>query len=124
MQARRRAGAEKAERRIRSGQKVSASGKPRAAETDIRFGDALRSARRTLGLSVRDFAVKAGLAPSMLSRIENGGRKDLRLSTAVRLCRAAGLSLDYVTGLSASVDDLKLERIRKLVRDLSGAVEL
>jgi transcriptional regulator with XRE-family HTH domain len=87
------------------------------------LGHAVRDARSVSGKSLRELAAEVGMTPSMLSKIENGSRKDLRLSTAVRLCRAVGLSLDQLTGLSKDVIDLRLVRARKMLKELSQSLE-
>ena len=60
----------------------------------------MRAARRRLNLTLNTAAKLAGVDRSVLSKIETGERADVRLSTAVSLCRALGLSLDDVTGLN------------------------
>lgn len=87
----------------------------------VRFGQILRRARQEHGLTIAEAAELADLAPSMLSRIENGNR-NLLLPTASRLCRALGLSLDRAIGLADDVIDFRLARTRAaleaLLRDL------
>lgn len=65
----------------------------------ISIGAALRAARLERGLSLTDVARDAGISISLLSRIETGDRDDLRLSTAVALCRTLGLSIDKMANL-------------------------
>jgi DNA-binding Xre family transcriptional regulator len=83
------------------------------------LGEAVRDARGVSGKSLRELAAEVGMTPSMLSKIENGSRKDLRLSTAVRLCRAVGLSLDQLTGLTSQVADRRLARAIKALQEIS-----
>ena len=79
--------------------KKPAGGQLAKGSRKIAIGAALRVARTKLGLSLTDVARDAKISISMLSRIEAGTRDDLRLSTAVALCRTLGLSLDEIAGL-------------------------
>jgi transcriptional regulator with XRE-family HTH domain len=58
----------------------------------------VRALRERRKLSLNELARRSGIAPSVLSRVETGERDDLRLSTAVRLCRALEISLDQLAG--------------------------
>lgn len=58
-----------------------------------RFGRAVRRAREARDLSVRAAAALLGLPPSALQLIE-AGERDTSVSTAVRIARKLGLSID------------------------------
>lgn len=63
------------------------------------FSASLCAARKRQGLTIRQVAGRAGLSVSGVSRAEVTG--GATLDTAVRLCRALGLSLDAVTAPAA-----------------------
>jgi transcriptional regulator with XRE-family HTH domain len=60
------------------------------------WGQKVRAARERLGLTLNEAARRANVDKGLLYRIETGERTDVRLSTAVALCKALGLSLDYI----------------------------
>lgn len=65
------------------------------------FGQRLRAARKAKQLTQRALAQAAGLrAPHLLSYLETGGRVTLQAATIVGLCRALGVSADYLLGLT------------------------
>jgi transcriptional regulator with XRE-family HTH domain len=49
------------------------------------FGKWLAVQRKLSGMSIRQTAEKAGLEPSFYCKIENGLRKDIRLSTIAKI---------------------------------------
>lgn len=62
------------------------------------YGSRIHEARRTLGLSLRELAERAGVAASFLSRLENDDIKDLSFERAIAICDALGMSLDELAG--------------------------
>lgn len=60
------------------------------------IGDKIALRRKQLGWSQTDLARKIGIAPSRISEFENGIKTDCNLSTAKRLARALGCSIDYL----------------------------
>ena len=70
------------------------------------IGSLIRSARRRKGLSSKELAKFAGMAPSNLSRLESD-RSDVRISTVLRVLDAMGLTLDVVPAPTADIDDVR-----------------
>ena len=60
----------------------------------LNFGKALRRIREKRGLSQGDVFRCSGLERTYISRIESGLIEDPRISTAVILARALGVSVD------------------------------
>jgi len=58
-------------------------------------------ARARRKLSLNEVARAAHISPSVLLRMERGERANVRLTTAIGLCEALGLSLDALFGLRA-----------------------
>jgi transcriptional regulator with XRE-family HTH domain len=58
-----------------------------------RFGSNVRNARRELGWTQEDLSARTGLAVVQVSRIERG-KREIRLSTLVRLLESLGKSPD------------------------------
>jgi transcriptional regulator with XRE-family HTH domain len=58
----------------------------------------VRKRRRALGLSQQAVAVRAGLSVSMVAQIEQGAKKDPRVSTVSALAGALEVSVDYLIG--------------------------
>ena len=61
-----------------------------------RIGD-LRTGK---GLSQKEFSELIGIAPSQLSRIENGETKTISSDILIKLSKALGVSADYILGLT------------------------
>ncbi|MEP1034404.1 helix-turn-helix transcriptional regulator [Ekhidna sp.] len=57
----------------------------------IRFGKHLRSKRESLGLTSAEMARKSDIGRGNYANIESG-KKDLQLSTIMKLCKGFGLS--------------------------------
>ena len=62
------------------------------------IGEKIAVRRQQLGWSQTDLAQKIGIAPSRISEFESGLKTDCNLSTAKRLARALGCSIDYLAG--------------------------
>ena len=60
------------------------------------IGEKIATRRKQLGWSQTDLARKIGIAPSRISEFESGLKTDCNLSTAKRLARALGCSIDYL----------------------------
>jgi len=60
------------------------------------IGEKIATRRKQLGLTQTDLARKIGIASSRISEFENGIKTDCNLSTAKRLARALGCSIDYL----------------------------
>jgi transcriptional regulator with XRE-family HTH domain len=68
--------------------------------------------REQHGLSLQDVADRAELSKSHIWDLEQGRARNPTVDTAVRLARAFGVSLDYMTGLSNNVPTLHPEALR------------
>ena len=64
-------------------------------------GQRIRDLRERRGLSLRVLAKTAGVTKSAIHAVETGARrgKRLTLETGMKLARALGVSLDYLTGM-------------------------
>jgi transcriptional regulator with XRE-family HTH domain len=62
------------------------------------IGGKIAARRQQLGWSQTDLAQKIGISPSRISEFESGLKTDCNLSTAKRLARALGCSIDYLAG--------------------------
>ena len=60
------------------------------------IGEKIAVRRQQLGWTQTDLARVIGIAPSRISEFENGLKTDCNLSTAKRLARALGCSIDYL----------------------------
>jgi transcriptional regulator with XRE-family HTH domain len=60
------------------------------------IGEKIAARRQQLGWTQTDLAREIGIAPSRISEFENGMKTDCNLSTAKRLARALGCSIDYL----------------------------
>jgi len=58
----------------------------------------MRKRRLQLGWSQGELSRQTGIPTTRLSEFENGGRTDMTLSTALKLARALGMSLDALAG--------------------------
>ncbi|MEI5100280.1 helix-turn-helix domain-containing protein [Streptomyces sp. PmtG] len=56
----------------------------------------LRRARKIAGLSQRELATAAGLSASLIQKVEQGERTDIRLETAHALARALGITTSHL----------------------------
>jgi len=60
------------------------------------IGEKIAIRRKQLGWSQTELAQRIGIAPSRISEFESGLKTDCNLSTAKRLARALGCSIDYL----------------------------
>ena len=60
------------------------------------IGEKIAARRKQLGWTQTELARKIGIASSRISEFENGIKTDCNLSTAKRLARALGCSIDYL----------------------------
>lgn len=63
-------------------------------------------------LSLQEVADRAGLSKSHIWELEQGRARNPTVDTAVRLARAFGVSLDYMTGLSENAPTLHPDALR------------
>jgi transcriptional regulator with XRE-family HTH domain len=68
--------------------------------------------REQRGLSLQAVAERADLSKSHIWELEQGRARNPTVDTAVRLARAFGVSLDYMTGLSDDAPTLHPEALR------------
>jgi len=68
-------------------------------ETLLR-GDRTKAARVARGWTQKDLSEKSGLHVPLLSELERGSGRDIRISTLAALARALEVSADYLLGLS------------------------
>lgn len=71
-----------------------------------------RDLREKRDLSLQTVADRAGLSKSHVWELEQGRSRNPTVDTAVRLARAFGVSLDYMTGLSSDAPTLHPEALR------------
>lgn len=71
-----------------------------------------RDLREQRDLSLQAVADRAGLSKSHVWELEQGRSRNPTVDTAVRLARAFGVSLDYMTGLSRDAPTLHPEALR------------
>jgi transcriptional regulator with XRE-family HTH domain len=62
------------------------------------FGERLKGLREEAGLTQRELAAKAEVSLSIVFQIEQGAKKDPRISTLVALAEALGVSMDELIG--------------------------
>jgi transcriptional regulator with XRE-family HTH domain len=67
------------------------------------FGEALRDARRTAGISQRELAERAGVDFSYISKIENGRVPPPAADTVVKLCEIIGVPAEELLSLMGKV---------------------
>ena len=60
------------------------------------IGEKIAERRQQIGWTQTDLARAMGVAPSRISEFENGTKTDCNLSTARRLARVLGCSIDYL----------------------------
>ena len=66
----------------------------KAANSQNHIGKALKAARERRGLSLQQTAQRAGIDPTLLSRMERGIVQDVKLTTLASLATALTFSLD------------------------------
>jgi transcriptional regulator with XRE-family HTH domain len=62
------------------------------------FGGRLKKLREEAGLTQRELAERAEVSLSIVFQIEQGAKKDPRISTLVALAEALGVSVDELVG--------------------------
>ena len=65
-------------------------------QEEAMIGEKIAARRKQLGWTQTELARKIGIASSRISEFENGIKTDCNLSTAKRLARALGCSIDYL----------------------------
>lgn len=84
------------------------------------IGERVKKLREKRGWTQRDFAKKLGISNSVLSRIENGEKKNVEDYLIKRLAETLETSADYLLGLSTSttpkpsLDDLDMKETENL----------
>ena len=68
--------------------------------------------RNERDLGLQEVADRAGISKSHVWCLEQGRSRNPTVDTAVRLARAFGVSLDYMTGLSDNAPTLHPEALR------------
>lgn len=69
------------------------------------LGDRIAERRKQLGWSQVDLAQRLGVASTRISEFESGLKTDCNLSTARRLARALGCSIDYLAATWDTQED-------------------
>jgi transcriptional regulator with XRE-family HTH domain len=64
------------------------------------FGQRVITERSKHGWTRRELAKRAGLHEQHLANVERGNRYRIEAETMIKLARALGCSLDYLSGLS------------------------
>jgi transcriptional regulator with XRE-family HTH domain len=62
------------------------------------FGRRMHQRREQLGLSQQEISRLTGIPQSRLSEFEGGGRREMTVSTALKIARVLGVGLDYLVG--------------------------
>lgn len=65
----------------------------------ISMGQQIRAAREAQGLSQEQVAWRANIRAALVSEVEGGKRRGVRVDTLYRLCQVLGLSADVLLGL-------------------------
>jgi transcriptional regulator with XRE-family HTH domain len=69
------------------------------------LGERIAERRKQLGWSQVDLAQRLGVASTRISEFESGVKTDCNLSTARRLARALGCSIDYLAATWDTQED-------------------
>lgn len=78
----------------------------------LRIADRLKKLRKVRRLTLQDVADRAGTSKSRIWEVERGRSINPTIDLAVKLSRALGCSLDYLTGLTSDQPDLHPEALR------------
>lgn len=89
-----------------------------AAEVSL-DASTLRTRRSAAGYTQGELAYHAGVDQSQISKIERGAQIDVALSTARRLARALGLTLDELVGDVDVMDPEMSLMLKEVGRDLT-----
>ncbi|AEI71141.1 hypothetical protein [EBPR siphovirus 5] len=76
------------------------------------IGNRLAELRAERGLTLQDVADRTGLSKTHVWELEAGRTRNPSIDTAVRLARALGVSLDYLTGIDSAAPTLHPEAMR------------
>ena len=68
------------------------------------IGERLQEARKRRGLTQSELSRRAGMTPAAIWQIEAGQRQPAA-DTIIRLCRALGVSADWLLGLTAGIPE-------------------
>lgn len=60
------------------------------------IGDKVRRIRRSMNLSQKELAEKAGISRCSINRIENGLACEIKYKTACNIARALGVPIDFL----------------------------
>ncbi len=75
------------------------------------LGEKVAATRRDLGLKQKEVAAKAGITPESLLRFERGQVSEFGSRKLLAVLAVLGMEVTFVkTGMSGSLDELRLER--------------
>lgn len=78
----------------------------------FKAGFMVKNLREKAGLSQTELSEKSGLSIAAISKIEQG-KRDMQLSSALKLAVALGVTIDYLGGVKAiTCAELRLEVIK------------
>lgn len=75
------------------------------------FGEAVAASRKAQGLRQKDVAVRAGISPEALLRLERGHVAEFGSRKLLAVLAVLGMEITFTSlGKSGSLDELRLER--------------
>jgi transcriptional regulator with XRE-family HTH domain len=83
------------------------------ADMPTEIGDRLRSIRKRRGISQRELAKASGLSYSLVQKVEQGEREDIRVETALKLARALRVPTSSILARDTSADDTPAQDIEE-----------
>lgn len=89
--------------------------------TEPSISQRIKTTRLRLGLSLGDLATRTGLSKSYLHDLETGKKTNPGTGTIAALCRAFGVSADWLVGLapeSSEEPEATIARLREEIREL------